>query len=207
MSDLATGEKVWSTADVTPPSGVELNEIKQPASGEIRVLDVPDGKILTSWGAGAFTRHTWVTATYDMTTGKQIGAAAKYTYTGATADRINSNGSFIRSPDHQLAASSTENGTAVWQLADGKEIWAQRAGENSMTPRRFSPNGVLYGTVGADDTTALAIESRTKKVLAKNLRPGNIPLFNEPSGYGYFGTDSGLFVFPSLTTTSTKSSP
>ncbi|OKK02570.1 hypothetical protein AMK26_23395 [Streptomyces sp. CB03234] len=197
MSDLATGEKVWSTADVTPPAGVELNENKQPASGEIRVLDVRDGKILTAWGADTFASDTWVTATYDVTTGRQIGGAVKYAYVDAAADAVNSDGSFIRSPDHQLAASATENGTAVWQIAEGKELWAQQAGENPMTPRRFSPNGVLYGTVGTDDMTALALESRTKKVLAKNLPTANIPLFNEPSGYGYFSTGSGFFVFPS----------
>ncbi|MEV6395444.1 hypothetical protein AB0M39_11800 [Streptomyces sp. NPDC051907] len=197
MSDLATGKKVWSTADVAPPAGVELNEDKERTSGSIRVLGVRDGRIFTAWGAGAFATDTWVTATYDLASGRQIGGTTKYAYADFPGDTINTEGSYLRSPDDQLAASATESGTAVWQLADGKQVWTQQAGENLMTPLRFSPSGVLYGTAGGDADTVLAVDARTKKVLAKDLPEKSVPLFNKPSGYGYFSTDAGFFVFPS----------
>ncbi|MCX4824551.1 hypothetical protein OG883_32785 [Streptomyces sp. NBC_01142] len=197
MSDLATGQKVWSTADVTPPQGVELNDDKERTSGSVRVLDVRDGRILTAWGAGAFSTDTWITATYDLTSGKQIGGSTKYAYADSPNDTINTEGSSVISPDRLLAAAATESGTAVWQLADGKEVWAQQDGENLMTPLRFSPNGVLYGTADGGGEAVLAVDSRTKKVLSKSLPEENVPLFSRPSGYGYFSTDKGFFVFPS----------
>ncbi|MFD4141799.1 hypothetical protein [Streptomyces sp. NPDC058572] len=198
MSDLTTGKKVWSTADVTPPAGVELNEDKERTSGAVRVLDVRDGRILTAWGAGALSPDTWVTATYDLGSGKQIGGSTTYAYADNPGDTVNTEGSSVLSPDHRLAAAATETGTAVWQLADGKAVWAQQDGENLMTPLRFSPSGVLYGTAegDGDGETVLAVDGRTKKVLTKSLPEENVPLFSQPSGYGYFSTEDGFFVFP-----------
>ncbi|MFP3986045.1 hypothetical protein U9R90_00735 [Streptomyces sp. E11-3] len=43
----------------------------------------------------------------------------------------------------------------------------------------------------------LAVDARTKKVLAKDLPSENVPLFSQPSGYGYLSTHDGFFVFPS----------
>ncbi|MEU9864625.1 hypothetical protein AB0D99_27490 [Streptomyces sp. NPDC047971] len=197
MSDLATGAKVWSSADVTPPKGVELNDEGVRTSGSIRVLDVRDGRILTAWGAGAFLTDTWVTATYDLASGKQIGGSTRYAYEDFPGDTINTEGSSVFSPDRSLAAAATERGSAVWQLADGTEVWAQKEGEKAMTPLRFSPDsGVLYGTTEESDDTVLAVDARTKKVLVKDLPADNVPLSAKQSGYGYFSTDSGFFVFP-----------
>ncbi|MFD7320881.1 hypothetical protein ACFV9D_07275 [Streptomyces sp. NPDC059875] len=198
MSDLATGKKVWSSADVTPPKGVELDDKGVRTSRSIRVLDVRDGRILTAWGAGAFLTDTWVTATYELASGKQIAGSTRYAYEDFPGDTINTEGSSVFSPDHQLAAAATERGSTVWQLADGTEVWAQKEGERAMTPLRFSPNGgVLYGTTEESDDTVLAVDARTKKVLVKDLPADNVPLSAKQSGYGYFSTDAGFFVFPS----------
>ncbi|MFG3014003.1 hypothetical protein ACGFZB_26970 [Streptomyces cinerochromogenes] len=199
MTDLATGEKAWSTADVTPPAGVELDEDGKRTSGALRVLDVRDGRVLTAWGAGAFSPDTWVTATYDITSGKQVGGSSKYSYEDSPTDTLDTEGSSVFTPDHTLAAAHTEQGTAVWQPADGKEVWAQKDGEKAMNPLRFSPNGILYGSTkedGFSPSVFLAVDGRTKKVLAKSLPEENIPLFSQPSGYGYISTEKGFFVFP-----------
>lgn len=197
MSELATGTKVWSSADVTPPKGVELDDKGVRTSGAIRVLDVRDGRILTAWGAGAFLTDTWVTATYDLASGKQIGGSTRYAYEDFPGDTINTEGSSVFSPDRRLAAAATERGSAVWQLADGTEVWAQKEDETAMTPLRFSPDGaVLYGTTEESDDTVLAVDARTKKVLVKDLPADNVPLSAKQSGFGYFTTDTGFFVFP-----------
>ncbi|MFF4039956.1 hypothetical protein [Streptomyces sp. NPDC001816] len=198
MTDLSTGKKAWSTADVTPPAGVELDDDGKRTSGALRVLDVRDGRVLTAWGAGAFSPDTWVTATYDIASGKQVGGSSKYSYQDSPADTIDTEGSSVFTPDHTLAAAHTKQGTAVWQPADGKEVWAQKEGENAMQPLRFSPNGTLYGTTKDDFSPSkfLAVDGRTKKVLAKSLPEENIPLFSQPSGYGYISTQKGFFVFP-----------
>ncbi|WP_263981788.1 hypothetical protein [Streptomyces naphthomycinicus] len=199
MTELATGKKAWSTADVTPPAGVELDEDGERTSGALRVLDVRDGRVLTAWGAGALSPDTWVTATYDIASGKQVGGSSKYSYEDSPTDTVNTEGSSVLTPDRTLAAAHTEQGTAVWQPADGKELWAQQEGEKAMTPLRFSPDGVLYGTTkedGFSESVFLAVDGRTKKVLAKSLPEQNLPLFSQPSGYGYISTDKGFFVFP-----------
>ncbi|MCK8677133.1 hypothetical protein [Streptomyces lichenis] len=199
MTEPAGGKKVWSTADVTPPPGVELDEDGKRASSHIRVLDVRDGKVLTAWGAGVIATDTWVTATYDIATGKQVGGSSKYTYADSPYDTVNTEGSSVFSLDRTLAAVHTERGTAVWRPADGKEVRAQAEGEKAMEPLRFAPDGVLYGIVdgenGAEDAY-LAVDGRTKKVLAKSLPEESIPLFSRSSGYGYLSTGKGFFVFP-----------
>ncbi|MFF0753003.1 hypothetical protein [Streptomyces sp. NPDC004267] len=199
MSELATGKKVWSTADVTPPQGVELDKDHKRTSGAVRVLDVRDGRILTAWGAGAFSPDTFVTATYDLASGKQIGGSTTYRYADFPGDTINTEGSSVFSPDHKLAAAHTKSGTALWDLGTGKELWKQADGEIPLTPRRFSANGVLYGDTdkdGGSGTSTLAVDARTKKVLAKDLPSDGIPLFSRSTGYGYLTTDNGFFVFP-----------
>lgn len=200
MSDLATGKKVWSTADVTPPAGVDLDDDGKRTSGAVRVLDVRDGRVLTAWGKGALSPDTWVTATYDIATGKQVGGSTTYAYADSPHDTVNTEGSSVFSPDRTLAAAETEKGTAVWQPADGKEVWAQKEEENAMKPLRFSPSGVLYGVTKEDDFSEdvfLAVDGRTKKVLAKGLPEENLPLFSKSTGYAYISTDKGFFVFPS----------
>ncbi|GAA3135803.1 hypothetical protein GCM10010521_22320 [Streptomyces rameus] len=199
MSELASGRKVWSTADVAPPQGVELDKAHKRTSGAVRVLDVRDGRILTAWGAGAFSPDTFVTATYDLASGKQVGGSTTYRYADFPGDTINTEGSSVFSPDHKLAAAHTKGGTALWDLGTGKELWKQGKGEIPLTPRRFSTNGVLYGDTdkeGGSGTSALAVDARTKKVLAKDLPSDGIPLFSRSTGYGYLTTDDGFFVFP-----------
>ncbi|KOV93770.1 hypothetical protein [Streptomyces sp. NRRL B-3648] len=199
MSELATGKKVWSTADVAPPQGVELDKAHKRTSGAVRVLDVRDGRILTAWGADAFSPDTFVTATYDLASGKQVGGSTTYRYADFPGDTINTEGSSVFSPDHKLAAAHTKGGTALWDLGTGKELWKQGKGEIPLTPRRFSTNGVLYGDTdkeGGSGTSALAVDARTKKVLARDLPSDGIPLFSRSIGYGYLTTDDGFFVFP-----------
>ncbi|MFC8918458.1 hypothetical protein ACFT5C_22075 [Streptomyces sp. NPDC057116] len=199
MSDLATGKKVWSTADVAPPAGVKLDDDGERTSGAVRVLDVRDGRVLTAWVVAAFEPDTWVTATYDIATGKQVGGSTTYTYADSPHDTVSTEGTSVFSPDRSLAAAETDDGTAVWQPGDGKEVWAQKEDENAMKPLRFSPGGVLYGTTKEDDFSEdvyLAVDGRTKKVLAK-LPEESLPLFTEGSGYGYISTEKGFFVFPS----------
>ncbi|MGW1890058.1 hypothetical protein ACWCP6_07270 [Streptomyces sp. NPDC002004] len=201
MSDLATGKKVWSTADVTPPKGVELNDDHERTSGALRILDVRGGRVLTAWGAGALSPSTWVTATYDLASGKQIGGSTTYSYEDDPTDTVNTEGSSVFSPDHELAAAATKAGTAVWRPAGGTQVWTQGGDEHPLTPLRFSPGGdVLYGTTAGDGIgggeKVLAVDARTKKVLAKDLPADNVPLSTKQSGYGYFTTDKGFFVFP-----------
>ena len=109
----------------------------------------------------------------------------------------------LLSPSGDLVAAATDSGTVVRQTADGKQLWAQGAGEKALAPVRFSADGsVLYGMTdgtdnGIDDDnhTVVAVDAHTKKVLAKDLTIDQIPYFNDTSQYGYLSTDDGFFVF------------
>ncbi|ANP52285.1 hypothetical protein J2Z21_009742 [Streptomyces griseochromogenes] len=191
LNELATGKQVWSTADAKIPKGVELDDKGHPESEEKRILRIADGKVLVGWKAGSsLSSGSWIHAWYDLKSGALLTS-----YKGAQE--------VLFSPSGDLAARDVVKfedfpGTAVWQTADGKQLWEQQDGEHALDPVRFTADGsVLYGET--DDksatNTGIAVDTRTKKVLAKNLPEENIPSVNTATGYGYVGTGAGLFVF------------
>ncbi|MFI9255732.1 hypothetical protein [Streptomyces sp. NPDC053069] len=191
LNELATGKQVWSTADAKIPEGVELDDKGHPESEEKRILRISGGKVLVGWKAGSsLSSGSWIHAWYDLKSGALLTS-----YKGAAE--------VLFSPSGDLAARDVVKfedfpGTAVWQTADGKRLWEQQDGEHTLDPVRFTADGsVLYGVT--DDKSAtdtgIAVDTRTKKVLAKNLSEENIPSVDTATGYGYVGTDAGLFVF------------
>ncbi|MFB6876453.1 hypothetical protein [Streptomyces sp. NPDC056323] len=191
LNELATGKQVWSTADAKIPPGVELDDKGHPESEEIRILRIADGKVLVGWKAGAsLSSGSWIHAWYEMKSGALIAS-----YKGAQET--------VFSPSGDLAARDVVKfedfpGTAVWQTTDGKQMWEQQDGEHALDPVRFTADGsVLYGVTDDESATntGIAVDSRTKKVLAKNLPEEYIPSVETATGYGYVGTEAGLFVF------------
>ncbi|MEU2712204.1 hypothetical protein [Streptomyces sp. NPDC007205] len=192
LSELATGKQVWSTAGAKIPEGVALDDKgHHPESEEKRILRIADGKVLVGWKAGlSFSSGSWIHAWYDLKSGALLTS-----YKGAEE--------VLFSPSGDLAARDVVKfedfpGTAVWQTADGKRLWEQQGGEHALDPVRFTADGsVLYGVT--DDKSAtdtgIAVDTRTKKVLAKNLPEENIPSVDTATGYGYVGTEAALFVF------------
>jgi hypothetical protein len=194
LNDLATGKQVWSSADVEVPKGVELNDDGEPESRGIRVLRVTDRKVLVAWKRSAsLSFDNWVHAWYE------IGGAA-----APTASYTVSMEEPVFSPDGRFVArdkppvSTTYHGTAVWRTADGKQLWDQKEGENALDPVRFTADGaVLYGLADGTngDTAAFAVDTRTRKVLAKDLPETGIPYVGATTGYGYLSTEDGFFAF------------
>ncbi|MGW3202947.1 hypothetical protein [Streptomyces sp. NPDC001135] len=191
LNELATGKRVWSTADAKIPKGVALDDKGHPKSEEKRILRIADGKVLVGWKSGlSFSSGSWIHAWYDLKSGALLTS-----YQGPAE--------VLFSPSGDLAARDVVTfedfpGTAVWQTADGKRRWEQQDGEHALDPVRFTADGsVLYGVT--DDksatNTGIAVDTRTKKVLAKNLPEENIPSVDTATGYGYVGTAAGLFVF------------
>lgn len=185
MHEMATGKKVWSSQDVTPPKGVKLWQGERSDS-DLEVLRVADGKIVTRWGAGGLDES--VIATYDLTSPDSL----------ATGPAYESEGQAVLDHRQQLAATTTENGALVWDLATGEKLWDQQEGETPMTAQTLSPTGVLYGTQQDNrvdaDKTVIAVEARTKKVLAKDLPEQFIPHFDQ-TDHAWIATQEGVFVF------------
>lgn len=202
LSDLATGKKVWSSADAEIPPGVDLYEngdpdlAPMPDSETLSLLRVTDGKVLVAWQASQSDDDTWIHAWYDLGT-------------GALADSYEATRSVLFAPSGDLAAEDavpggTFTGTTVWRVPDGKRLWAQEegSGENPLDPVRFTKDGsVLYGFTTAEDGTekGLAVDPRTRKVLAKDLPADHVPVVDEPTGYGHLTTADGFFAFPPAT--------
>lgn len=196
LNDLATGKQVWSSADAEMPNGIVLNEKGEPRDRTIRVIRAADGKALVAWKKDVgLSPTTQVYAWYDLASGKLTGS-----YEAAQDP--------VYSPDGELAAldkdefDSGYDGTTVWQATDGTRLWAQKEGETPFDPIRFSGNGkVLYGaaydprSLGGSPST-LAVDARTRKVLAKDLPENSIPAVDAKTGYGFLATEDGFFVFP-----------
>lgn len=196
LNDLATGKRIWSSADAEIPKGVVLDDKGEPKDRTIRVVRAADGKALVAWKKDVgLSPTTQVYAWYDLATGKLTSSyeAAEY---------------LVTSPDGELAAldkdefDSGYDGTTLWQTTDGTRLWSQEEGETPFDPIRFSSNGkVLYGdafdSTKFDSTHAtLAVDARTRKVLAKDLPENSIPAVDATTGYGFLATDDGFFVFP-----------
>lgn len=196
LNDLATGKQIWSSADAQIPKGVALDDEGEPKDRTISVVSAADGKALVAWKKDVgLSPTTQVYAWYDLASGKLTASyeAAEY---------------LVRSPDGKLAAldrdefDSGYDGTTLWQTTDGTRLWSQKEGETPFDPIRFSSNGeVLYGD--AFDSTdfqsshsTLAVDARTRKVLAKDLPENSIPAVDATTGYGFLATDDGFFVFP-----------
>ncbi|MFI9828064.1 hypothetical protein ACIHIX_10275 [Streptomyces sp. NPDC051913] len=53
--------------------------------------------------------------------------------------------------------------------------------------------GETFDGVGTHKTPA--VDTQTRKVLAKDLPEGSIPAVDAASGYGYLATEDGFFAF------------
>jgi hypothetical protein len=194
LNDLATGKQVWTSADVKVPAGVRLNDEGEPESRGIRILRVVDRKILVAWkAAAAFSFENWVYAWYEI--GGAAGPTASYKVS-VEEPLFSPAGDFVARDKPPV--STTYHGTAIWQTADGKQLWDQQKGENALDPVRFTADGaILYGLADgtSGDTVALAVDTRTRKVLAKDLPEDGIPYVGSATGYGYLATDTGFFAF------------
>ncbi|MFE7274152.1 hypothetical protein [Streptomyces sp. NPDC057623] len=196
LNDLATGKQVWSSADAEVPKGVVLDDEGKPTDRTVRVIRAADGKALIAWKKDiGLSPSTQVYAWYDLATGKLTSS-----YEAAQ--------DLVESPDGELAAldkdefDSGYDGTTLWQTTDGTRLWSQKEGETPFDPIRFSGNGkVLYGDAydprSLDGSHAtLAVDARTRKVLAKDLPDNSIPAVDATTGFGFLATDDGFFVFP-----------
>ncbi len=190
LYEPAGGKKVWDSGKVTPPKGVRVRD-DDGKTGEVSVLRVSDGRVLTSWRLNPLS-GTRVLATYDLAGGP--GAVSSF----------EGDEDPVFSPRGDLAAVFTDDVASVVKVAEGKVLWTQGEDEHALVPLRFSGTGtVLYGrTLEAE--TLLAVDARTKKVLAKDLSDRLVPRFNASTGYGWVGAYNagpggkvnGFFVFP-----------
>ncbi|MGV9282535.1 hypothetical protein [Streptomyces sp. NPDC003730] len=189
LYDVADGKKVWDSAEVTPPEGAWVRD--DGKTGEVSVLRVSDGKVLTAWDVNPLGR-TGALATYDLAGGPEAVSA----FDGGEDPEF--------SPRGDLAAVFTDDAASVVQVADGRVLWSQGEGEHALVPLWFSGTGsVLYGRT-LETETLLAVDARTKKVLAKDVPDRLVPRFNASTGYGWVGAFNagpggevnGFFVFP-----------
>ncbi|TQE40504.1 hypothetical protein [Streptomyces ipomoeae] len=198
LSDLVTGKKVWSSADAEIPPGVTLYDDGEPdtepmpESETVSLLRVTDGKVLLAWQASKSAEDAWIHAWYDLRS-------------GALTDSYEATRSVLYAPSDDLAAEDavpgdTFTGTTVWRLPAGKRLWAQEegSGETPLDPVGFTADGsVLYGLTTAENgtETGLAVDPRTREVLAKDLPADHVPTVDVPTGYGHITTADGFFAF------------
>ncbi|MFI0741715.1 hypothetical protein ACH4PU_27135 [Streptomyces sp. NPDC021100] len=209
-TDLATGKKAWTTSEAGRPSQA-LPEDKSHAVNVVPVTVVGD-RIVLAWqtkGDEHAETEPWVMSVNDVDTGRLLatGPVVEAEAPGSRTDFGNplTNPTFQVTYDASTGALVTSGRPGMgkpwlataWDLKSGKRLWAQGPDENDFSPLTAG-NGVVYGytnpgTQGYWDP--IAVDVKTKKVLAKKLDNDQVPVFGA-DGHGAVSVDKGVFVFP-----------
>ncbi|WTX00030.1 hypothetical protein OG216_44760 [Streptomycetaceae bacterium NBC_01309] len=172
--DPVTGARRWDTDTVERPVG---SDPAAYSTGQLpHLLGAFDGKVLIGWSTKQFGMGE-VLGLHDPVTGKLLA-------TGPTiAEGVSS---WFTDPTGKLAVVSDGDHVAVWEAGTFRTLW-QQASDEAKIATDAVVGGVLYVNGGKPDRndgdvrTMMAIDVRTKQILARNLPNAGI----EPIGAGY----------------------
>ncbi|NUU24815.1 MAG: hypothetical protein HOV68_25420 [Streptomycetaceae bacterium] len=204
-TDIATGQRRWTTATVRRPDGTPEASTTNGHAPEI-VRAVGGDKIVIAWDAGK--KSTFSSATqwglYEVATGNLV----------ATGPRIGS-GDYrsIVDPEESLMLIASDTGSDVrstaWDLKTGQIVWRQpKEGELPIEPfvvvngalyaskSGYSPSGSMNGN-HRSATNPLVLNVRTKAVVLPDGVSGDLFPQMTTDGHGVVTTKDGVFVFGS----------
>ncbi|MBZ4321948.1 hypothetical protein [Streptomyces huiliensis] len=210
VTDLATGKKAWTTAEAGRPD----KAIPEDKSHDINVVPVTvvGDRVVLAWqtdGDKHASAEPWILSVNDVRTGRLLatGPVVRADAPGSMTDFGDpvSNPTFLTTYDAStgtvVTAGQPDMGkpwlATAWDLKSGKRLWAQGPDEKDFALLNAG-DGVVYGytnpgTQGYWDP--IAVDVKTKKVLAKKLDNDRIPVFSS-DGHGAVSVDQGVFVFP-----------
>lgn len=202
-TDIATGQRKWTTASVRRPAGTpEASTTSAHAPAIVRMID--GDKIVIAWDAGSKGSFSFATqwGLYDLATGNLVheGPRVASGYYRAIVDREES---------LMLVAAGTgsEVRSTAWDLRTGRTVW-QQPKEGELPIESFVVvNGALYaskrgyspsGSMNGDNPRAgdpLVVDARTRKVVLPEGVPGELFPRMTADGHGVVSTKDGIFVF------------
>ncbi|MGK5642306.1 hypothetical protein ACSNOK_28925 [Streptomyces sp. URMC 126] len=210
VTDLATGKKAWTTREAGRPD----NAIPEDKSHDVHVVPVTvvGDRVVLAWqtdGGKHTSPEPWILSVNDVKTGRLVatGPVVPADAPGSRTDfgDPGANPTFLTTYDASTGTVVTAGRPGLgrpwlataWDLKSGKRLWAQGPDEKDFAVLNAG-DGVVYGytnpgTQGYWDP--IAVDVKTKKVLAKKLDNDQIPVFSA-DGHGAVSVDKGVFVFP-----------
>ncbi|WP_171165771.1 hypothetical protein [Streptomyces sp. I05A-00742] len=210
VTDLATGKKAWTSSEAGRPD----QAIPENKSHDVNVVPVTvvGDRIVLAWqtkGEDRSSFEPWVMSVNDLKSGRLLttGPVVEADAPGSMRDF----GDPVTNPTF-LVTHDTSTGTVVtagqsgmgqpwlataWDLNSGRRLWSQAKDEKTFAILT-SGDGVVYGytDVGPGPySDPIAVDVKTKKVLAKTLDNNQVPVFST-DGHGAVSVERGVFVFP-----------
>ncbi|KNB53875.1 PQQ-binding-like beta-propeller repeat protein [Streptomyces caatingaensis] len=202
VTELSTGRRAWTSSAAGRPDKA-VPEEKSKATNVVPVTVLGD-RIVLAWQTEGKDGGTepWQLSVNDLRTGRLLTTGPV-----VEADASSNMAEIMQSDDKPVFYVTHDPSTDVltvagrrdykwlataWEVKTGKQLWTQAGDENPFTPVA-SGNGVVYGST--DRYEPLAVDVRTKKVLAKDLESvRRVPVFSA-DGHGAVALDEGVFVF------------
>ncbi|WP_116213634.1 hypothetical protein [Streptomyces olivoreticuli] len=209
VSELGSGKKAWTSQDAQRPDGA-APEDKADSQTYARPVTVVGDKLVVAWlmpkKDSLSSELSWVMGVHDIKTGRLLatGPAVTAQRVGFDTDRAGGDPFLhtVTDPATGLVAVSGQalgysDRTTVFDVNTGKQVWTQDKDESELSPVAAG-NGVLFGYTGqtaGEFHDPLAVDIKTKKVLAEKLDEDQVPVFST-DGHGAVALDDGIFVFP-----------
>lgn len=206
VTELSTGKKAWASSDTGRPDKA-IPEDKSKATNVVPVTVLGD-RVVLAWQTEGKDGGTepWLLSVNDLRTGRLLttGPVVRAAASQNMAEIMQADDKPVFYVTHDPATDVlTVSGerdskwlATAWEMKTGKQLWAQADDENLFAPVT-SGDGVVYGYTDRyvqDFSKPIAVDARTKKVLAKDFEKDRIPVFSA-DGHGAVALDEGVFVF------------
>ncbi|MBH1937990.1 PQQ-binding-like beta-propeller repeat protein [Streptomyces sp. AV19] len=207
VTELATGKKAWTSSEAGRPDGA-VPEDKSKATNAVAVTVLGGDRVVLAWQTEGKDGGTepWVLSVNDLKTGRLLatGPVVKAIASSNMREMSLSDSDPVfyvtHDPSTDVLTVSGDRSpkwlATAWDAKTGKQLWTQADDENLFAPVA-SGNGVVYGFTDRyvqDFSKPIAVDVKTKKVLAKDFEADRVPVFSA-DGHGAVALDEGVFVF------------
>ncbi|GAA0421794.1 hypothetical protein GCM10010357_48990 [Streptomyces luteireticuli] len=206
VTELSTGRKAWTSSEAGRPDKA-IPEDRSKATNVVPVTVLGD-RVVLAWQTEGKDGGTepWLLSVNDLRTGRLLttGPVVRAAASDNMAEIMQSDDKPVfyvtHDPSTDVLTVSGERDSkwqaTAWDLKSGKQLWTQADDENLFAPVA-SGNGVVYGFTDRyvqDFSKPIAVDVKTKKVLARGFEADRIPVFSA-DGHGAVAVDQGVFVF------------
>ncbi|MGW2614702.1 outer membrane protein assembly factor BamB family protein [Streptomyces sp. NPDC001500] len=182
--DRATGRRLWTTTDLTPPKDVvaQIEDDEEP-DAELYPLHGDQGVLV--WSASG--SNDAVITTVDLRTGATVAVGPR-----TTVKEFDQVAVPIVSPDGTTAVVDFAGEAVAWNTRTGAELWRQKADEKEIRPVAVTTGGVLFAELESDQG---ALSMETKSLVGLLPQGTNAPTQFTTDGYTLIPGDGALYAF------------
>ncbi|MEU5244348.1 PQQ-binding-like beta-propeller repeat protein [Streptomyces asoensis] len=187
--DRATGKRLWTTSDLTPPKDVaaQIEDGEEP-DAELYPLHADQGILV--WSASG--SDDAVITSVDLRTGATLAVGPR-----TTVKEFDQVAVPVVSPDGSTAAVAFAGEAVAWNTATGAELWRQEPDEKEIRPVAVTTGGILFAELESDQG---ALSMDTKTLVGLLPQGTDAPTQFTTDGYTLIPADNGLFAFRATST-------